>query len=180
MWNNSHVLRLTMYRTKISRSMWIFKYSYISSRSNTVLSTYVRVRKKDRRKGGGKGEDSHVPSVARDQPNGFRLTPHTPFENQSTPSLVTLAEPPGNAGSKHARRNTVILLALVSIPFVPSLLIRFSSSSPRLQSRGKLPRFATPASGQYLCDDFRGSPPWILVHFPSWFLGRFSKIEFIR
>jgi len=76
----------------------------------------------EKRHGRERGEreeekDGHVPLVARDQPNGFRLTPHTPrSKNQSTPSLVTLAKPLGNVGSKHARRNTVILLALLSIP----------------------------------------------------------------
>lgn len=124
-------------RARACSSIWDLRAAVhlVARCSGTALSAYVRVRKKDTGERQGEGEeDGHVPPVARDQPNGFRLTPHTPLENQSTPSLVTLAEPPGNAGSKHARRNTVILLALVSIPLVPSLLIRFSSS-PIVSSR---------------------------------------------
>lgn len=62
-------------------------YSYILSR--LVQDAYVRVRKKDTgEKGGGREEDGHVPPmVARDQPNGFRLTPHTPRSEISPPLL---------------------------------------------------------------------------------------------
>lgn len=47
----------------------------------------VRVRKRE-------GEEGHVPLVARDQPNGFRLTPHVARKPVHPFSLVTLAEPP--------------------------------------------------------------------------------------
>lgn len=71
---------------RILSSTQVVWYPYILSR--LVQDAYVRVRKKRHGiKGGGREEDGHVPPVARDQPNGFRLTPHTPRTETSPPLL---------------------------------------------------------------------------------------------
>lgn len=54
----------------------------------------VRVRKRE-------GEEGHVPLVARDQPNGFRLTPHVARK----PVHPFSRHPCRTAASKHANGN---------------------------------------------------------------------------
>lgn len=72
----------------VVRSAFNLSSRILSSASCRAFGTRMCacVKKKDTVEKGRK-EDGHVPPVARDQPNGFRLTPHT-LENQSTPSLV--------------------------------------------------------------------------------------------
>lgn len=85
----------------------------------------VRVRKRE-------GEEGHVPLVARDQPNGFRLTPHVARKPVHPFSLVTLAEPPAPL-LQNIRQWKLLFHWLVDLaPFVPSPL--FSKRIRSLQS----------------------------------------------
>lgn len=66
-----------------------FEYRSIRTSCRSLFGTHMcacvkKTREKRGRKRRGCG---HVPPVARDQPNGFRLTPHTPSSETSPPLL---------------------------------------------------------------------------------------------
>lgn len=119
----------------------------------------ARVRTRDREKARRRGEEGHVPLVARDQPNGFRLTPHV-ARKPVHPFSRHPCQAAGTAAPKHARGNCYSIGSWISIPFV---------SSPFSMGSAATVRFALAASislppGQYLPCCF---PPTVQKHFST-------------